>query len=280
MIKVLIIGKNSYIGLNLVSILDKNNVEYKIVSSRAINYKILKNNFTHLVYLSGLVHKKYSKTEYQDFVNKTLSIAKFAKDNKVNHFINLSSMAIYGKKKNFPFSNVISTSSKKNPISLYGKYKLAIEQELSKLVSESFQISNLRPPSVYGGKNNKYDLVFKYFRIFSRMPFVILIRSLPKSSFLHVFNLSIFILKLLRSNISGDFNLRDKNNYSLEDIFHVWLYRNKKKRSFYIKKIIFKFLFPNSFKKFYGGLVYDDISSRTNIDYQFYSLENIYDEYK
>ncbi|MFD3081114.1 NAD-dependent epimerase/dehydratase family protein, partial [Streptococcus agalactiae] len=76
-----------------------------------------------------------------------IELANLAKEAGVDQFIFLSSMSVYGNEE-----SLISSATKANPSTCYGKSKLAAEAGLKALQSDHFKILIMRPPMVYGPK--------------------------------------------------------------------------------------------------------------------------------
>lgn len=100
-------------------------------------------------HLSALVHQMggASKEEYEKVnVTQTLELAKRAKESGVKHFVFMSTVKVYGEETNTKYTE----KSVCNPEDEYGKSKLKAELELLKLEDESFKVSIIRTPIVYG----------------------------------------------------------------------------------------------------------------------------------
>ena len=82
-------------------------------------------------------------------------LAKLCKEKNVKRFIFTSTCSVYG------FQNeLISETSKPNPLEAYGKSKLLAEQEILPLANENFIITILRPATMYGfSPKMRFDLV-------------------------------------------------------------------------------------------------------------------------
>ena len=146
--KVLITGKNSYVGKNIGNFLLYKNMEVKYVSVRN---GISEDEFTDVdvvVHCAAIVHKKEAKfATLYDKVNYelTVDIAEKAKKKGVKQFIFMSTMAVYGKSE-----GEINGNTPLQPKTLYGESKLKAEKALEKIADENFKVSIIRPPMVYG----------------------------------------------------------------------------------------------------------------------------------
>jgi len=102
-----------------------------------------------LVHLSALVHQMDgASTEAYNEVNviKTLALAKKAKEAGVKQFIFMSSVKVYGEESDTPYSETTPC----HPKDPYGESKLVAEKGLLALQDDTFKISIIRTPVVYG----------------------------------------------------------------------------------------------------------------------------------
>lgn len=174
--KVLIIGQNSYIGnsfknyVGKLSQLEKNHrdgteigdigvvngcldsckLQIEAISARNNQWQSTDlSQYDAILHVAAIVHQKETEDKRQLYidVNEKLpvEIAKKAKQAGVKQFIFLSTMAVYGE-----VEGAITENTPLKPTTMYGKTKLAAEQQLQKLASDQFKITILRPPMVYG----------------------------------------------------------------------------------------------------------------------------------
>ncbi len=159
--RVLVIGANSYIGKKFyeyVNSLDNKMIEVDMVSASDGSWE--KVDFTlydSVLHLSAIVHRKEKKNmeELYERVNHRLpvEVAYRAKSSGVRQFLFMSTAAVYG-----DINGCITKDTWPKPTTLYGKTKLAAEEELLKLKNESFKIAIIRAPMVYGdGCKGNYD---------------------------------------------------------------------------------------------------------------------------
>ncbi|MFW9829029.1 MAG: NAD-dependent epimerase/dehydratase family protein [Candidatus Thorarchaeota archaeon] len=82
-------------------------------------------------------------------------LAKLCKANKIDKFIFTSTCSVYG------FQNeILNETSIPNPLEAYGKSKLLAEQDLLSLADENFNVTILRPATMYGfSPKMRFDLV-------------------------------------------------------------------------------------------------------------------------
>ena len=196
--KVLIIGKNSYIGKSFEA---HANGRYAITMASSRNETWKKIGFTGydtILHCAGIAHtKQTAKMEEQYYaVNCDLAVevANKAKSEKVKQFIFLSSMSVYGRK-----TSEINSETTPDPDGPYGSSKLKAEQELQKLADKNFIICVIRPPMVYGkdspGNFQKLVKLAEKTPIFPDYP--------NKRSMIYIENLCEFIAKVIDNNSSG-----------------------------------------------------------------------------
>lgn len=152
--RVLITGKDSYIGTHFRDYLQQYSNDYYVeeLDVRDDNWKNF--DFTHfdvVYHVAGIAHIKEIK-ENEDLyykVNRDLAIeiAKQSKESKVKQFIFMSSMSVYGL--NYS-DNLITKNTRCYPNTYYGISKYQAEEQLKELEDETFKICIVRPPMVYG----------------------------------------------------------------------------------------------------------------------------------
>lgn len=151
--KVLVIGKSSYIGNSFKAYMEKHSpVDIQIDTTGAANGEwksVDLSIYDSILHVAALVHKKETvdmEKEY-DEVNHLfpMEVARRAKENGVRQFVFLSTMAVYGDEQ-----PMITKYTKEEPKTLYGKSKYRTECELKKIADSNFRVAVIRPPMVYG----------------------------------------------------------------------------------------------------------------------------------
>jgi len=99
---------------------------------------------------------------YQEFehanVEATENLLRIAQKESVEKIVVLSSLAAVGPTKNEP----VNEEMPMNPVSSYGKSKMQMEQMIHKLAKDSASITILRPPAVYGPRE---DQIYSFFKM-------------------------------------------------------------------------------------------------------------------
>lgn len=173
--RILITGKDSYIGTNFRKYLEQypNDYYVKELDVRDDSWKGFDFSAYDAVYhVAGIAHiKEVSENENLYYkVNRDLAvnIAKKTKDSKVKQFIFMSSMSVYG----LIHSNIfIDEKTECHPNTYYGKSKYEAEQMIMELEDDSFHVSIVRPPMVYGqGAPGNLGRLFQAVRKFHIFP--------------------------------------------------------------------------------------------------------------
>lgn len=152
--RVLITGKDSYIGTNFKKHLEQYQDEYYVEELDVKDDSWKEHNFTGydvVFHVAGIAHVKEKKENEGLYykINRDLAyeVAKKAKDAGISQFIFMSSMSVYG----LQHSKVpITRQTMPTPNTYYGRSKLEAERLIQKLESDTFNVCIVRPPMVYG----------------------------------------------------------------------------------------------------------------------------------
>lgn len=155
--KILITGKNSYIGTSVENWLLKEPDKYSVNTIDMKDESWKDHDFSQydvVFHVAAVVHEKEmheSKNLYFK-VNKDLpaEAAIKAKEAGVSQFIFMSTMAVYGEDGILGKEVVIGRNTPINPKTIYGLSKIEAEKDLGKLDDDGFRVVVLRPPMVYG----------------------------------------------------------------------------------------------------------------------------------
>ena len=204
--KILITGKNSYIGTSVENWLGKEPSKYIVDTVDMIDGSWKEKNFSGydvVFHVSGIAHvssdPRMEELYYK--VNRDLAIetAKKAKAEGVKRFIFMSSIIVYGdssSSKRFIDRNTVPT-----PSSFYGNSKLQAEGGIKHLESDTFKIVVLRPPMIYGkGSKGNYPRLANLAKKTPVFPDIDNERSM-----LHIDNLCEFIKVMIDQEETGVF---------------------------------------------------------------------------
>lgn len=173
--RILITGKDSYIGTSFKKYLEQYPDDYYVeeLDVRDDSWKEFDFSPFDVVYhVAGIAHKKEVKENEQLYyqVNRDLAvdIAKKAKSENIRQFIFMSSMSVYG----LNYSDqLITKDTKCHPYTYYGKSKYEAELKLNELDEDNFKVCIVRPPMVYGkGAPGNMERLYKAVRKFHIFP--------------------------------------------------------------------------------------------------------------
>lgn len=262
--KILITGKNSFVGTSFIKWLDQYPEKYTIdsISLRDDSWK--KKDFSEydvVYHVTGIAHIKETKNNADLYykVNRDLAFktAKKAKICGVKQFIFLSSMSVYGIN-----SGIIDKDTPLNPISNYGKSKLEAEKIITSLSDDNFKVAILRPPMIYGkGCKGNYK---RLANLAVKTPIFPYIEN--KRSMIYIDNLSAFVKCIIDNCDSGLFFPQNKEYVNTSKMVELIAKAHGKK--IWLTKLhnpLFKIMMNNSVvNKVFGSLVYDNKLSRYN----------------
>ncbi|MFK3936224.1 NAD-dependent epimerase/dehydratase family protein [Alkalihalobacillus sp. NPDC078783] len=207
--KVLITGRNSYVGNSFTQWVD-NNPEIKIEKISLRNNDWRDKDFSSydvVLHVAGIAHVSTDPELEQQYykINRdlTIEIAKKSKLDGVKQFIFMSSIIVYGDSIS---SGMITKETVPNPANFYGKSKLEAEDGIQSLQSKDFKIAVVRPPMIYGrdskGNYPKLAKLAKFTPLFPDLN--------NKRSMLHIDNLSEFLKLIIIANDKGYFFPQNK----------------------------------------------------------------------
>lgn len=220
--KITIIGSDSYIATHFYNAIKG---EYIIdlfsrVASQKENeqiqpdlFELNKNNFLDsdiVINFAAIVHRPEIKNpEIYKNINTTLPLhlAKESKKAGVKHYIQMSTIAVYGN------VNFINELTPEFPETLYGISKLNADKKLLKMANQDFIVSIIRPPMVYGGKKVPGNMMrlIKLVRKKIPLPFS---NIKNERAFIHIYNLVQALELCVKYEIEGKIIPCDENTAS------------------------------------------------------------------
>jgi UDP-glucose 4-epimerase len=225
--RVLITGKNSYVGKSVGEFLMQEPDKYYVetISLKDPNWKDFDfTDFDVVFHVAGIAHvsSKKSMAELYFKVNRDLavSVANKSKISGVKQFIFTSSMIVYNSKE-----TRVTRETKPNPDNFYGQSKLQAEMEITKLNDTNFDVTILRFPLIYG-KNSKGNFS-KLLKIAKKT--FIFPSHLNKRSMLYIKNLNAFVKKVIDDSISGILFPQNKEFSSTMQIIKMIAEANNRK---------------------------------------------------
>lgn len=226
--KIAITGITGFIGQNLAKYLSDFDVLGISRKANGINISYLElsmNTFNRqkaFIHLSGKAHDLKRTSEDKEYfeVNTELTKRLFEQflESDCETFVYMSSVKAVADH----IDGVLTESVKPNPITVYGKSKLAAEEYiLSKKIPDNKRVYILRPCMVHG-PNNKGNLNLLYSFVYKGIPYPFG-KYINRRSFVSVDNLC-FIIKELIENTkieSGIYNIADDTSLSTIDLVQV-----------------------------------------------------------
>ena len=255
---ILLTGSNGFVGNYFKDNYTKN---YNINT-----FSFLNDNFHYLdlsetntiIHLSALVHQMggASEEEYEKVnVTQTMDLAKKAKSSGVKHFVFMSTVKVYGEETDVAYTE----NSECNPQDDYGKSKLNAEQELFKLKDDSFKVSIVRTPIVYGYgvKANIKNLI----NLVQKVPVLPFGNIQNKRGMIYVGNLCFFMDAIIEKHLSGIFLVADERAVSTTEL--IELIGKELDKKIYLVKVPFfesllKLIKPSFQKRLYKSLEVDN----------------------
>lgn len=219
--RILITGKNSYIGTSLEKWLMKEPDQYSIDTIDMKDESWKEKDFSQydvVFHAAGIAHvssdPRMEAIYYK--VNRDLAIqtAEKAKADKVKQFIFMSSIIVYGDSSDS--KRVIDKNTIPNPSNFYGNSKLQAEKGIKYLESTHFKIVVVRPPMVYG-KGSKGN----YPRLANMAKKIPIFPSFDNQrSMLHIDNLCEFIKVMIDNEESGLYFPQNKEYVNTSELVY------------------------------------------------------------
>lgn len=268
--KLLVTGSSGYLGSSFLN-LYKN--KYLFQKFSLLNQKLENINFNGInivLHCAALVHQKVelSYEKYHEInVKYPITLAKLAKQNGVKQFVFISTIAVYGEEKEILDENTIC-----NPIIFYGKSKLEAEKELLKLNDDSFTVSIIRPPMIYGksAPGNIDSLV----KLVKKLAIIPLGNIENRRSFIFIQNLCHLVDEIITQEKQGIFLASDDEPLSTSKLIEL-IAKNLDKKIYLIKipffESLLKILKPSFHKRLYGSLEVDNSITKQKLN-----LKNLY----
>ncbi|MFV8063353.1 NAD-dependent epimerase/dehydratase family protein [Streptococcus pluranimalium] len=272
--KVLITGANSYIGTSFEKWLEQSENDYHVDTLDMIDPKWREFDFSRydsIFHVAAIVHKNERKMDptLYDKVNRDLpmDLASIAKKAGVKQFIFLSSMSVYGNT-----HKVITKETVEAPSTYYGKSKLAAEEALKTLQSETFNLLIIRPPMVYGPEaTGNYTRLSKLSKITPLFP-----KIDNKRSMVYIDILLEFVRQSIDNNLSGIHFPQNQNFVTTSELVKTIREVNGKNTilTSLFNPLINLLIKIGPISKLFSNLVYAQEMSQVEFDYQVVDFYN------
>ena len=270
--KVLIIGKNSYIGDSFVKFAE-NRFDITVIGSENGLWKEADfKQFDSVLNCAGIAHVSQKKQMQQlyDEINGDLAgeLARHCKEHGVKQFIFLSSILVYGSE-----SGEITGATIPQPLCYYGRSKLRGEGLVAALSGDDFRVCIVRPPMVYGpGCKGNFPRLIKLARMTPIFP-----QIENRRSMIYIQNLCSFFTHIIENESSGVFmpqNSEYVNTTHLVRIIRELQGRKMLETRLFNAPIKLAARFVSPLEKLFGSLVYLQGDSSYNIVGFRESIEN------
>ncbi|MEK4385211.1 NAD-dependent epimerase/dehydratase family protein [Solibacillus sp. FSL W7-1464] len=275
--KILLTGKNSYVGMSFQKWLGNYSDRYSIDSISLRGNSWREKNFSEydaVVHVAGIAHVS-SDPKMEDLyykINRDLTIetAEKAKAEGVKQFIFMSSIIVYGDSTSG--IKVINKNTLPTPSNFYGSSKLQAEEGIKLLENDNFKIVIIRPPMIYGrnSKGNYQKLV----KAAKKLPIFPKIEN--QRSMLHIDNLCEFLKLMIDNDESGLFFPQNREYVNTSEM--VKLIAKLHGREIKLTKIFNPVLKVLGVKmgiinKVFGNLVYERTMSNYKDNYRIRDLK-------
>lgn len=285
--KVLITGANSYIGVSFEEYAAKHySHELSIDTVDMIDGSWRNKNFStyDVVYhVAGIAHADVGnvseevKAKYYA-VNTDLAIetAGKAKKEGVKQFVFMSSAIVYGESAPYGKSKRITAYTETDPANFYGDSKLQADKGVRQLADESYVVTVLRPPMIYG-KNSKgnYPVLAKMAKKLPIFPNVQNERSM-----LYIENLCEFLCQVMLRGEGGIFWPQNAEYTRTSEMIRLIAETNGHKvrvSNIWNWAVIVASHIPGKVSglanKAFGNMSYDQSMSKYDFDYQLVDLK-------
>lgn len=211
MIKILITGANSYVGMSVDRYLQQWPEKYHVDTVDMVGDDWKKRSFAGydtVFHVAGIVHlngrgSDPEREKLYDSVNTELAIetARKAKYEGVRQFVFMSSASVYGEGAPVGKNKLITKDTPTNPANKYGESKVQAEKGILPLNEDSFRVVVLRPPMIYGsGCKGNYPTLSKLATKLPAFPMVDNQRSM-----LYIENFVEFVRLMIENKEQGIF---------------------------------------------------------------------------
>ena len=227
--KLLIIGKNSFLGKNLYKGI-KNKINTCLISYEQffkLNNKKIK-SFDYVCNCS--LNSEYNKSKYNEKNDIDVKIVKRIKNYKIN-FIFLSSRKVYSNKNN------IKENDKLNPKCNYSKNKVITEKKIFKLLPNKLiilRISNVLGLKKQSARRIHNSFIDNYIKFISSNE-----KYYYKNDYKDFITIQQFIkifYHIIKKKLKGTYNVSLGKKIYINEILKWLNYKNLNKNKFFIKK--------------------------------------------
>ena len=224
-----------------------------------------------IVHLAALNHRM-DKVPDEDYMKSNFELTKLlaekAKSDGVGHFVFLSTVKVYGEAniEGKPFTEIDTC----NPQDAYGQSKLNAENALTSLKSESFKVSIIRSPLVYGPgvKGNMLRLIK-----LAKSPFPLGFKGIENNrTMVFVDNLVALIDRIIEQGQPGVFLAADDQPVSTSDaVIMLREALNKRANIFQMPGILLSLMglvAPKLKTRLFDSLIFDNDDTKKRLNFR------------
>lgn len=287
MIKILITGANSYVGMSFEKYIRQHypNV-YEVDTIDMVDGSWKEKSFAGydaIYHVAGIAHSDFGnipkeKEMLYKTVNTdlTIDVAKKAKIDGVRQFVFMSSSIVYGESAKIGKKKNITLDTVPTPANCYGNSKLQAELGIASLRADNFKVCILRCPMIYGkGCKGNFPQLEKFAKRLKFFPYIENERSM-----LYVGNLVEFVRLMIVNEEDGIFWPQNKDYSNTSNLVKTIALANGR-RMRVVKGfgwfLRFLGLFTKKVNKAFGNFTYDKKISKYKEDYCLFDLnQSIY----
>ena len=275
--KVLITGKDSYIGTSVKNWLMSSGKQHYVVDEVCVKCKDWRNRdfsgYDAVFHVAGIAHSDTRNANeetkalyYKVNTDLTVEVAKKAKFDGAYQFIFMSSMIVYGDSAPLGKMKMVTEDTLPMPSNFYGDSKWQAEIGLAALKSSSFKVAIIRPPMVYGkGSKGNYP---RLVQLAQKLPVFADVENVR--SMLYIENLCEFVRLVINNVDDGIFYPQNAEYVKTTDLVAEIARVHGKK--IYLTRVFNPFLkllvgHVNLLDKVFGNLSYDMALSEYKDDY-------------
>lgn len=265
--KLLLTGAQGFIGTHFAQSITTHEIVPFSFQNGDIDLLDL-SGYDTVIHLAALVHQMNgASTEAYEQVNviRTRTLAQNAKADGVKHFFFMSTVKVYGEENDFPYTE----TSPCNPQDDYGRSKLRAEQELQKLEDDTFIVSIIRTPIVYGVgvKANIKNLI----HLVQTIPILPFGNTHNLRSMVYLGNLCALFQAILEQKQGGIFLATDNHPLSTAELIRE-ISGVLNKKTYLIHLPLFRTLLkkfkPSFYQRLFGNLTVDNTFTKEKLSFQ------------
>lgn len=259
--RILITGKNSYVGTKFMEWVSQWPAEYQVDAISVHGDEWKQHDFSgydSVLHVAGIAHvstdPKMEDLYYKVNRDLTIEIAEHAKNSGVQHFVFMSSIIVYGD--GDKDLKVITRETVPNPSNFYGDSKLQAEKLLQEIEEDTFKVAIVRPPMIYGpNSKGNFPKILKLAKITPVFP-----KYDNHRSMLFIDNLSEFLRLLVSNQAHGLYLPQNKEYVNTSELVRLAAEQNGKiiiLTKLFNPLIRILVLRVNVVNKMFGNLVYE-----------------------